>query len=162
MRDWYLHCVPQDGYEMFSDCPVLIGEEGGVLIPTALRNHFRTLEILNRFDPKVKVKKFAQHWIKKALPGRVGSSEQVDSTGSNSGSSGDLSPNPSSVSLEALPARNSIVEGELGSGYQVLSMSCEHLLTYDELVGGNGLCIFGERYSVAPILDGRIRVANGL
>jgi 5'-nucleotidase len=37
----------KDGYEVFSQCPVLVPEEGGAVIPTAVRNHFRKLEILH-------------------------------------------------------------------------------------------------------------------
>ena len=37
----------KDGYDVFRQCPVLVPEEGGVLIPTTVRNHFRVLGILN-------------------------------------------------------------------------------------------------------------------
>ena len=37
----------KDGYEVFSQCPVLVPEEEGAVIPTLIRNHFRKLDILN-------------------------------------------------------------------------------------------------------------------
>jgi hypothetical protein len=50
----------KDGYDVFKDCKVLVEEENGLPIQTAIRNHFRFLSVLSRWDPKCKVQKFAR------------------------------------------------------------------------------------------------------
>ena len=50
----------KDGYDVFKDCKVLVEEENGLPIQTAIRNHFRFLGVLSRWDPKCKVQKFAR------------------------------------------------------------------------------------------------------
>ncbi|GAX77495.1 hypothetical protein CEUSTIGMA_g4939.t1 [Chlamydomonas eustigma] len=56
----------KDGYDVFKSCQVLVDDEAGPVIPTAIRNHFKYLEVLNKWDPNARIQKFARIWRKNA------------------------------------------------------------------------------------------------
>lgn len=52
------------------DCRVVVDAELGVMLPTALRNHFLTLEVLSKWDPSVGLHPAASLWAAKAKASR--------------------------------------------------------------------------------------------
>jgi len=131
----------KDGYDVFKQCPVIVPEENGIPIVTAVRNHMRCLQVLNVWDPKVRVHKFARAWSNKSLKKKSTSTLLAASSGP---SSNNLEKQATTTDLgddanDLLPARSG---------------------QYQE--GTTGLCVLDGKYVIKPVLDGRIMTVDDI
>ncbi|KAG2442606.1 hypothetical protein HXX76_002691 [Chlamydomonas incerta] len=67
----------KDGFDVFTDCKVLVDGEAGVALPTALKNHFVTLGVLSRWNQQVTLSPLAQFWKQRSK-----TSKSLDPNGS--------------------------------------------------------------------------------
>ncbi|PNW85312.1 hypothetical protein CHLRE_03g180450v5 [Chlamydomonas reinhardtii] len=55
----------RDGYDVFTQCKVLVDEEAGVVIPSTVKNHFIQLRVLNKWDGrKIYLRSLTNRWLK--------------------------------------------------------------------------------------------------
>ncbi|PNW85315.1 hypothetical protein CHLRE_03g180600v5 [Chlamydomonas reinhardtii] len=52
----------KDGFDVFTECKVLVDAEAGVVLPTALKNHFVTLGVLSKWNQQVALSPLAAFW----------------------------------------------------------------------------------------------------
>lgn len=136
----------KDGYDVFKQCRVLVSEEGGVLLPTAVRNHFRYLEILNLWDPKPRVMKFARKWSSAVLRKR-GSSHSLQ----------DAASKPDVLS------EDNFMEEEMKAIIDDVDPlgSMDILPSRSNVNASDHVCVLGDqlsnfKYAIKPEVDGRI------
>eukprot|EP00798_Chlamydomonas_sp_ICE-L_P020484 gene20484-27272_t len=124
----------KDGYDVFK-------AEGGVLMPTAVRNHFRVLEVLNQWDPKVRVVKYAKHWSKNVMTRR---------------STKDLSALASADNV--LAEADAMLDSEEGVPPPLAAEpSREHEPpSRSSALPKSGVAVIEHQYAIKPIVDGRI------
>ncbi|KAG2448379.1 hypothetical protein HYH02_006961 [Chlamydomonas schloesseri] len=75
----------KDGYDVFTECKMLVDEEAGVVIPSTVKNHFIQLRVLNKWDgQKIYLRSLTNRWLKKTKSSKsLNNLAALDTGGSN-------------------------------------------------------------------------------